>query len=793
MPKFTLHLLLVLAIGITFSHGQTASATTNAASTNAPAVTAPTAFAVGNVVAEAQAATTDLQKDQLGLDPDTALQAVSEQLPGLKSQIEDRRDGDKQLVESATSLSSLQTSQADWQSISDDLTTAQKNLSARVKYLDDLTATLNQMDVTWAATLDASTKAKAPSEILQSIRDVRTLIASTTKAVQAHQAPLYSMQNQIAAQDKLTQNGLDSVKKAMQTARAEFFERNHPPLWAGAALAQPAAGLVSQEKASISTQIGDLQSYLGAKFAAVLIHLLLFALLVMGFYWIRNALHARAQEEPALQHAALVFNVPLATALLLALMATGFLYPGAPRLFLAIVGAAALLPAVIITRRLIDPANFQILYATMIAYFVDQIRFVATPEGIATRALFIAELLAVSIFILTALRSKHLAAAAAETVRLRRFTRIYLHFTFFILVFAGFANVFGYTKLAVQVGDGMLESSYLAVILYPTLRILDALTIGALSVRPISRLGMVRRHRDLIYDNVNVITRWAVFALWLIVTLQLFTLRDPLWEHVKALLWIKHNYFSIEFSIGAILAFPVTVWAAFLISRFIRFVLQEEVYPHLQLSRGIPYATSTMVHYSILTLGFFAAMAATGAQLSQFAFLAGAFGVGLGFGLQNIMNNFVSGVILLFERPVKVGDVIQIDATTMGKVERIGIRASVILLTNGSELIVPNGNLISNPVTNWTLSNCERLIEIPVNVTSKVDPQHVLDLLTKVVAAQSTVMKNPAPQTLLVTFGATLSFRVRAWVDADEEWMKITSDLSLAINAALAKDNITIS
>jgi len=200
-----------------------------------------------------------------------------------------------------------------------------------------------------------------------------------------------------------------------------------------------------------------------------------------------------------------------------------------------------------------------------------------------------------------------------------------------------------------------------------------------------------------------------------------------------------------------------------------------------------------MVHYTVLLVGFFAAVEATGAQLTQFSFLAGAFGVGLGFGLQNIMNNFVSGVILLFERPIKVGDIIQID-TNVGKVERIGIRASVILLTNGSEMIVPNGNLISNPVTNWTLSNCERLIEIPVNVVSKVDPQHILNLLTDAAMKHPDVLKNPSPQALLVTFGASgLSFRLRVWTDSAEEWMKITSDLSLAINAALARENIAMS
>jgi potassium-dependent mechanosensitive channel len=798
MLKSTIYLGLAMA-GTALAafaplHGQTAPATTNTAATNAPAASpSPAAIALGDVVTHAQAVTIQLQQDQAALDPDPTLQSVVEQLPNLSRQIEDRNTEDGRMLDGAATLSSLQTSEATWQSLSDSLATAQIDLSQRVRRLDDLLWKLSQMDATWKATLDAAKKMNAPAEMVQRIQEVLSLIAATTKAVQAHQAPLYLMQNRVAAQDALTRSGLDTVNKAMETARKQLFEQDHPPLWNPEALAHPPVGVVSQEKASLQTQLDALNAYLREKIGAVLIHLLLLALLVMGFYWIRNMIRQRAQEEAVLHQAARIFDVPIATALLLALIATALLYPQAPKLLWAVVGATALIPAVIVTRRLIDPENFPILYAAVIAYFVDQVRYVVTPAGILSRFLFIAELLAVGIFILIVLRSKHLTDSPNETLRLKRLTRQYLHLTFLVLVFAGFANVFGYIHLSILVGNGMLESSYLAVILYAAVRILDALAISALSIRPLASLRMVRRHQDLIYTNTATTIRWTVFVFWLVAALQLFSLRDPLWQEGNRLLWKDHSWFSMTFTLAALLAFPVTIWASFLISRFIRFVLHEEVYPHLQLGRGIPYAASTMVHYTILLIGFFAAVAATGAQLSQFAFLAGAFGVGLGFGMQNIMNNFVSGVILLFERPIKVGDTIQIDATTIGKVERIGIRASVILLANGSELIVPNGNLISNPVTNWTLSNCERLIEIPVNITSKADPQHILDLLTKTARANSNVLKNPPPQALLVTFaGAALSFKLRVWIDSEEEWMKITSDLSLAVNAALAKENITL-
>ena len=123
-----------------------------------------------------------------------------------------------------------------------------------------------------------------------------------------------------------------------------------------------------------------------------------------------------------------------------------------------------------------------------------------------------------------------------------------------------------------------------------------------------------------------------------------------------------------------------------------RFLLDEDVYPRIHLRRGLPYAISTMLHYVILLIGFFAGLAALGVDMTKVTILAGAFSVGVGFGLQNIFNNFVSGLILLFERPINIGDMVQIDDAS-GLVEHIGIRASIIRTLNGSEIIVPNGKL----------------------------------------------------------------------------------------------------
>ena len=269
-------------------------------------------------------------------------------------------------------------------------------------------------------------------------------------------------------------------------------------------------------------------------------------------------------------------------------------------------------------------------------------------------------------------------------------------------------------------------------------------------------------------------------------------MRTPLIATIEAVLNANLALGSFSITPGHILAFLIAVWASFFVSKFLRFLLEEDVYHHLHLERGIPYAISTMLHYVILLLGFFIGLGALGIDLTKVTILAGAFSVGIGFGLQNVINNFVCGLILLFERPIKVGDVIEVGGK-VGEVSRIGIRASVIRTADGSEVIVPNGSLISTQVTNWTFSDRKRAIEVSVNVTGGEDPQRVVELLKRTAASHPDVAKEPVPQAHVVNFSSgAVTFQLRAWTDRYQDLAQVRSDLSIAINDTLARENIAI-
>jgi small-conductance mechanosensitive channel len=247
------------------------------------------------------------------------------------------------------------------------------------------------------------------------------------------------------------------------------------------------------------------------------------------------------------------------------------------------------------------------------------------------------------------------------------------------------------------------------------------------------------------------------------------------------------------FYVGGVVLFVLSIVASIYVARFIAFLLDEDVYPRLHLARGMPYAITTLLRYVILAVGFSLAIVNLGyGDPTKLTILVSAFSIGLGFGLQNIVNNFVSGLILLFERPVQVGDVIELDNVT-GVVSRIGIRASVIRTPLAAEIIIPNGRLISDRVVNWTLSNRQRGVELPVTVEAGTEPQKLIQLLAATARAHPLVAAYPAPQAYFTDFsGGGMKFEVRAWTNRFEDWTQVRSELAVAVNAMLLKEKITL-
>jgi small-conductance mechanosensitive channel len=227
------------------------------------------------------------------------------------------------------------------------------------------------------------------------------------------------------------------------------------------------------------------------------------------------------------------------------------------------------------------------------------------------------------------------------------------------------------------------------------------------------------------------------------------------------------------------------------IANIASFILGKILLPKLTLRGGMAYAISRFTYYVLLGALFIAGLVNTGLELNKFTVITGALGLGVGFGLQNIINNFASGLIILFERPIRIGDTVEIGEVS-GIVRRIGARSSTILTAQGAEVILPNSNLLSNQVTNWTLSSTRRLVEIPVRVSYGTDPALALKLLMEIATSNPHVLAFPRPETLFLGFGeSALNVELRFWA-AQSVWFELKSQINMAILESFRNAGIEI-
>jgi len=194
----------------------------------------------------------------------------------------------------------------------------------------------------------------------------------------------------------------------------------------------------------------------------------------------------------------------------------------------------------------------------------------------------------------------------------------------------------------------------------------------------------------------------------------------------------------------------------------------------------------------LLIAGATLTFGALGIDMAKVALIAGALSVGIGFGLQAVVNNFVSGLILIVERPVGVGDVIE-RGTLSGQVTRIGIRSSTVRTAQGAEVIVPNADLVSKEVVNWTHSDRQRRYDIDVGVAPGTEPEHVMRLLVQAAGELPEIMTDPAPRAMFNGIGAgSLGFTLLAWVSTLDAGPEAQNGLRVAILRKLAAAGIAI-
>lgn len=775
-------LVFVLALPVLGPRGETA------APTPAPSPareSGPAAIPVAEVATRAAEVTNLLRELTTELAPSPSSEAIRKGIPELRARIDLDLSATASILQGQPSLDVLQAHQQLWQRRQLQATEWLSALTHRATLLQGALNQLADLRKTWRLTGEAARASKAPEPILMQIKAVLTAIEAAEKPLSAQRTVLLDLQSVVAQEVARSGAALAQFTEAQQHAMGGILGRDSPPIWSAAAWEEMRTALPAHVREVGPAHWADITRYARDPWGMPL-HVGILAILA----GVLSAARRRARQWTTAggrAAATAVLDRPYTATVVVALLAVGA--PNSPvpltvRNLFVLLGLAV---AIRLTRPAVDRRLAPELYVLWVLFAVDSLRGVLAGVPVIEQALLALAMLVGLAFLGYSLTRGGLRPSSEpreETGKLPawRVGAVLIVLSFAVALVAGAA---GDMRLARLLASGVLGSGALALTLYAGIQVLIGMAAFTLRVWPLRLLNMVKEHRDLLERRAALVLGWVAIGAWVIRTLDYVGLLQPALSFGGTVLATELGRGSIRISVGNMLEFIATVWVAYLFSTFIRFVLREDVYPRTHLTRGISYAISSLLNYVIIALGFLLALGVLGLDLTKMTILVSAFGVGIGFGLQSVVNNFVSGLILLFERPIHVGDIVEVGDLS-GEVSRIGIRASTVRTWQGAEIIVPNAQLVTERVTNWTLSDRTRRIDLRVGVDYGSAPEKVVEVLEAVARAHPQIMQTPAPQAVFSAFGdSSINFELRAWTSRFERWPKIQTELAAAVYAAL--------
>jgi len=280
-------------------------------------------------------------------------------------------------------------------------------------------------------------------------------------------------------------------------------------------------------------------------------------------------------------------------------------------------------------------------------------------------------------------------------------------------------------------------------------------------------------------------------VLWLIVFTTNINVYDAVYKAIDHFLEAKRNIGSTGFSYGSIVVFFVIIYAANFIQKNIGYVWGRSN-DEIPTKRSKAGSRLLFMRVILLTLGFLLAVAASGLPIDKITIILGALGVGIGLGLQSIVNNLVSGIVLIFERPIEVGDSIEIGGRG-GTVKEIGLRSTTMISGDGAEIIVPNGDFLTQHIVNWTLSNTFIRLELPLNVPADADIALVSKIITEEVKQHPEVMTDRSTSVIVNGIDSSkTSLTLYFWCSDVHKSNQLKSDVLKSIKEKLKASGITL-
>lgn len=762
----------------------------DAAQTKQPAAVGPTtqfqnqAIPLANIADRAEQLELSLREMNAQIPSGSELSNVEQTLRIQAHELKKRSRLTSGILASSSPPLELEDQQRYWRSRARQYELQRRALTSRAATLEEQIHYLDSQQVIWLATRQRVQETPGLQALVERVDQELNDIDVARSRIEEHLSRVLTLQNQVAQDDQQIWDILARLGEARKQTISRIFERTGHPLWQIKALHQ-----MDQPRPRFRDCLvrpwAETREFLGSHKVDTLVLAMIFCWLLLSVFRIRR--HFNRDMPSAPPQTVSVLRAPFSIALLIALIGISTYIASVPSSIIFVSCLILVGPVLRLLPPIVSTKTRPLLYCTGILYVFEGFYLLAQlPQLFARTSYALLTLAAVGSF---AWLARRLHTTAGRT-RDGRILRVAILINLVVLLTSLGANILGFVTLAQMLGICGLVAPFVGVSLYCAVRVVTILLAVLLGTDPI---------RTSVGPHSDVVQRWVARALvtiaallWARVTLHLLTLYDSILSALSTLLYYPIGLERAHFTIGTLFGIGSILLGGYALAKALVFLLNRLMLPKLHLQRGVPYAISTITYYLLLIVVLVAGLSAVGVELNKFTVLTGALGVGLGFGLQNIVNNFVSGVILLLERPIHVGDTVDVGGL-VGTVRRIGARSSTVLTFEGAEVIVPNSNLLSNQVINWTLSSQWRRIDIPVRVAYGTDPEQMIALLTQVAEAHPGVLLERPPVAFFTGLGENaLNFELRFWCSRQDMWFQLQSDVTISVVKALRHARIEI-
>ena len=732
-----------------------------------------------------------LKEVEIQIDTDVPqIEAIPEEIDSLKLQIEGMLDDVTPEMLTTMSLRDLENSRTVWLGFDARLARSRKQLETRSGELDGQRTRLLQ-EIEYLEGVRSSPEPEdLPPALLERVKALIEEAQTIRDDLRQQLDALLSLSSRSSELELQVSSTLQRILSTQSSLQRRLLRPDSPPLWRAWRKDQRSPG--ERFDITIRNIEESVREYARAYPTQTLLFFLSLPVLLLIGLPLRRAVRARfARDGGGDQTPALDVNRPFAKLFLVWLgLVPLFLLPNIPLVLTDIRLLLLAIPIWRIATQLAGERMQKPVRGLIILMVLDRVRDLFFAGAPIDRFLLLG--IAVVAF---ALLWRLLPEQENMRERIGRFwltvSQLTVRLGLITLLVAILVNLYGGAALGKLLVEGVVASAFLVISILSLLLVLREALDGFFNLPAVRSAKSIRDHGDLIYRRLTGLLNAFLFIVVLVGMTRIFTVAEPIWAAVETTL---NREWKLGTGVSAreVLTSIVSLIVALIFARLVRFVLETDIFPRLGVGHGRATTASRLIYYVLVIIGVSLALTTAGFEIGHVALLASALGIGIGFGLQDIVNNFVSGIILAFERPIQVGDMIEV-GELRGRVREIGLRASKIRTLDGAEVIVPNASLISGQVINWTLSDRFRRIDVPVGVAYGSDPRQVLEILQKVAREQPDVLNYPASEALFQGFGeSSLDFILRFWTPEAEKGPRVQSEVAVGINEALREAGLEI-